>query len=130
MLGATVALLFNAVPFARTGGAPASLQYCADLIGSGWSLIVFPEGTRSTSGEIGAFKSGVGRLAVATGAPVVPVRLTGLDRILPKGRWAPRPGRARVRFGEPLVFDADTDCVPATARVEAAVRQLGREDCR
>jgi len=89
----------------------------------GWSLLLFPEGTRSPSGEIGPFKRGVGLLAVELGVPVVPVCLDGLARVLPKGRWPPRPGRVTVRFGAPLRFEAASASLAARA-VEQAVRAL------
>jgi 1-acyl-sn-glycerol-3-phosphate acyltransferase len=58
------------------------------------------------------------------GVPVVPVRLEGVDRILPKGRRLPRRGRVRVRFGQPLRFDAGTAYADAAVSMAAAVRGL------
>src|SRR3954470_10759083 len=64
--GAAVTLCLNAFPFARAssaGAVRAGLEYCAGLLDSGWSVLLFPEGTRSLTGDIGRFRSGVGMLA-------------------------------------------------------------------
>ena len=126
-LGALVGLLLNAFPFARQGGAMSGLRVCRQLADEGWWLLLFPEGTRSLDGRIGCFRQGVGHLATEIGATVVPARIDGAHRLWPKGgRW-PRPGRVRVRFGQPLRFDSGTSARAATAAIEAAVRALEGE---
>jgi 1-acyl-sn-glycerol-3-phosphate acyltransferase len=120
-----VALLFGAVPFARGRGAWVSLNECAGLLRAGWSILLYPEGTRTTDGRIGAFRPGVGFLAVELGIPVVPIRTEGLFGIFPKGGRLPHPGRATVHFGAPLGFAKDVSHRAATATIEAAVRALG-----
>jgi len=123
-LGPALALVFNAFPFSRTTAIRPTLEHCAWLLDRGWSILLYPEGTRSTTGELAPFKSGVGLLAVELGASVVPIHTDGLVRVLPKGATVPRPGRARVRIGPPLKFAADTPYDAAAARIEAAVRAL------
>jgi 1-acyl-sn-glycerol-3-phosphate acyltransferase len=69
------------------------------------ALLVFPEGTRSRSGEVGAFQRGAFRIALDHGLPIQPVAIAGLDRVLPPGRLiAQAPGRplVRVRYLAPL----------------------------
>jgi len=124
-LGAVVALLFGAVPFGRGRGARVSLAACAGLLGAGWSILLYPEGTRTTTGRIGPFRPGVGFLAVDLGIPVVPIRTEGLFGIFPKGGRLPHPGRVTVHFGTPLRFAGDVSHRAATAAIEAAVRALG-----
>ncbi len=68
------------------------------------NLILYPEGTRSSSGEMLAFKSGAGLFAVALGVPVVPAYVEGAHKILAKGKNVPRLGTVTVRFGEPIRF--------------------------
>lgn len=126
-LGALVSLLLGAFPLVRQGPARASLEYCGELVDDGWSVLVYPEGTRSASGRMAPFKPGIGLLAVELGVPVVPVRLVGTAARLPKGgRW-PRRGPVAVRFGRPLRFAPDTPYAEAAARLEAAVRALGED---
>jgi 1-acyl-sn-glycerol-3-phosphate acyltransferase len=123
-LGIGVGLAVNAFPFARAGAVRASLRTCHDLLAGGWSVLLYPEGTRATNGQVGPFRPGVGLLAIEAGVPVVPVRLQGLERVLPKGSHRPRPGAARVVFGAPLRFDPGTAAAEATHAIEAAVRAL------
>ena len=123
-LAAATSLLINGFPFSREGSIRPSLHYCGRLLDRGWSILIYPEGTRSTSGEIGEFKSGTGLLAVELGVPVVPIRLAGLDRVMPKGASVPRPNKVQVRIGEPLSFASGTPYAEATRVIEGAVRRL------
>jgi len=66
------------------------------------AIVIFPEGTRSTSGEVRQFKSGVGFLSAKLGVPVVPAYVHGTQRSLPKKKYVPQVSRVTVRFGEPL----------------------------
>jgi long-chain acyl-CoA synthetase len=124
ILGAATSLLVNGFPFARRGGTPPSLRYCAGLLSQGWSILMYPEGTRSTTGEICRFKSGVGLLSVEHGVPVVPIRVAGLDRVLPKGRSIPHMGKVEVHIGRPLYFEPEVSYIEATQAIEKAVRAL------
>jgi long-chain acyl-CoA synthetase len=118
------ACLFNAFPLPqREAGARRSLRYIGDLLGDGWSVLIFPEGERTETGQIGLFRPGVGLIGARLGVKVVPVRLEGLDRVLHKSWKMARPGRVRVAFGEPLALDGD-DYAELAGRVESAVRGL------
>ena len=118
------ALVFNAFPLPqREAGARQTLRYVGELLESGYSIVIFPEGHRTETGEIDHFRPGIGMMASRLGVPVVPVRLEGLDRVLhPSWRMA-RPGRVRVAFGAPLSLGGD-DYQALAERVEAAVRGL------
>ena len=72
------------------------------LAREGPTIIMFPEGTRSPTGELQRFKKGAFVLAIQTGADVVPAVISGSRDIMPKGAWRIRPGTVRVRFGEPI----------------------------
>lgn len=122
--GALVGLGVGAFPLARAADARPMIEHCARLREQGWSMLFFPEGTRTTTGVIGPFKHGVGLIALKLGLPVVPVRTHGLFAVLPKGRSIPRPGRATVRFGAPLVFEATTPMQTVTASISAALHAL------
>ena len=97
------ALAFNAFPVERRGGARVT-GTAKRLLGEGWSLLLFPEGTRSSDGWMQDFRSGPARLCCGGGVPAVPVALRGTYRAMPRGRHWPGPGRPRVvvRFGRPL----------------------------
>lgn len=79
-----------------------SLDEAAGRIADGTSVIIFPEGTRSTDGRLQPFKAGAMVLAIKAGVPVVPVAILGTHRVLPKGRLLARPGRVEIRVGEPI----------------------------
>ena len=113
---------FNAFPLPqREAGARQTLKYIGELTGDGWSLLIFPEGMRS--GEIQPFRGGIGMMASRLDLPVVPIRLEGLDRIMPVGASFLRPGRVRVAFGAPLRLRGD-DYAALAGEVEARVRSL------
>jgi len=75
------------------------------LLDAGISVVLFPEGTRTRDGHLQPFKPGGFAVAVATGAPVVPVTLKGSGAIWPPGGLALRPGTVEVVFGEPIQVD-------------------------
>jgi 1-acyl-sn-glycerol-3-phosphate acyltransferase len=87
---------------ARAAGA-ASVGQAAERLGHGWSVLSFPEGTRSRDGRVHTFKSAGFAAAIEAGVPVVPVALEGASRIIPPGgSFRIRPGRVRVVVGEPI----------------------------
>jgi 1-acyl-sn-glycerol-3-phosphate acyltransferase len=96
------------IPIDRTGGksSVAALDTAARVLESGQLFGIFPEGTRSRDGLLYRGRTGIARLALRTGAPVVPVGIVGTDRIQPPGASVPRPfRRCAVRFGEPIAMD-------------------------
>ena len=118
------AFFFNAFPLPqREAGARQTLQYIGELSGRGWSVLIFPEGVRSRSGEIKPFRGGIGMIGARLDIPVIPVRLDGIDRILPTGSSFARPARVRVAFGAPLTLHGD-DYSALAKQVEDAVRAL------
>jgi 1-acyl-sn-glycerol-3-phosphate acyltransferase len=79
------------------------LETSANWIRRGVSVLFFPEGTRSPDGQLRAFKPGAFRVAAATGAPVLPVLISGSEACLPKNDWRiGRHGEVRLRIGEPI----------------------------
>jgi long-chain acyl-CoA synthetase len=118
-------MFFNAFPLPqREAGTRQTLRYIGDLLGEGFSVLIFPEGRRTDAGEINRFQPGVGMIASRLAVPVVPVRLEGLDRILHQKAKFPSRGRALVRFGAPMLLTG-SDYGELSARVEQAVRDLG-----
>lgn len=94
------------VPLDRGGAtaAEAALRRGREVLADGGLLGIYPEGTRSPDGRLHRGKTGVARLALTTGAPVVPVAVVGSHALYPAGARLPRPGRVVVRFGAPLDF--------------------------
>src|SRR5690606_10719847 len=97
--------VFNAILIERAGAAasPATatraIEQIAEAMGSDYSIIVFPEGTRSPSGELQPFKSGLYHLCrLKPDLELVPVYLANMNRILPKGEFVPVPLLGRVIF--------------------------------
>ncbi len=118
------ALFFNAFPLPqREAGARQTLRYMGDVLASGFSVLIFPEGERSETGEISPFRPGIGMIAARLEVPVVPVRIDGLQNVLRAGWRTARPGRVRVAFGAPLLLTG-SDYAASAGQVEAAVRSL------
>ncbi|HEY2117413.1 MAG TPA: lysophospholipid acyltransferase family protein [Candidatus Angelobacter sp.] len=90
----------------RTAAARNTLEELVEALQAGYSLIVFPEGTRGNGLEVGPFKSGIYHLwCRRPDVQFVPVHLSNLNRILPKGEFLPVPVISRVIFGPGLKLD-------------------------
>ena len=117
-------LFFNTFPLPQTGtGATESLRYMGELASAGYSVIIFPEGVRTTAGEIAPFRPGVGLIGSRLNLKIVPVRIEGLDKVLHTSWYFPRPGRVRVAFGKPIEASGD-DYAGLAKQAEQAVRAL------
>lgn len=100
------AIVVNALPFDRQAHIRQSLSLCRKLLENpGNVLLLFPEGTRSTTGELGEFKSGIGLLLAGSRVPIVPCWLDGTFRAWPKGSRFPRPRRVRLVIGKPRTYE-------------------------
>ena len=98
------AFFFNAFPLPqREAGARQTLRYIGEVTGDGFSVLIFPEGVRSSTGEIRPFRGGIGMIASRLQIPVVPVRLEGVDRVL---HHLLENGAARPLFGDLRGADA------------------------
>ena len=99
---AVAAIVVNALPFDRQGNIRQSLGLCrAVLDNPGNILLIYPEGTRSTTGEIGEFRPGIALLLAGRDLPVVPCYLDGAFHAWPKGAALPRPRKLRLVIGQP-----------------------------
>ncbi len=101
----------NAVPVDRDGGGGAGLKAILDRLRAGCAIVLFPEGTRSSDGQLLPARSGIGLVVIKSNAPIIPVRIFGSHEALGRKHYFPRPKQITVRFGEPLDF--------ATLRTEA-----------
>jgi 1-acyl-sn-glycerol-3-phosphate acyltransferase len=128
---------FGHIPVDRdaTHAAASTIVTGTELLAEGKALGIYPEGTRSPDGRLYKFRTGVARLALRSGAPVIPVGLVGTDRVLIAGdrRWHRRP--TAVHFGAPLDFSGRSEDERSartlreiTESVRAAVQQLSGQD--
>ena len=94
------------IPVDRSGGraAQAAIDTGLRILREGKLFGIYPEGTRSPDGRLYRGKTGVARLALESGAPVIPVAMLNADEIQPPGTLIPKIRRARIRFGQPMDF--------------------------
>jgi long-chain acyl-CoA synthetase len=115
-------------PLPQTRLIRSSLSLAGELIDRGFNVLIFPEGARTRTGMMEPFKEGVGVMASRLKVPVVPVRVDGLFDILPAGKLLPKPGRATVRFGRPMLFRSSASYAEISRTIQEAVRGLGEID--
>ena len=129
-------LAMGTFPIQRGGGSRA-LDYPKWLLDKGCNLLIFPEGTRSTSRNMAKFRHGVSILALEKNVPVVPVFLTGLKELRPKGSREIHPGPAGAHVLDPIFFPEGTSVPEATRiiydamnEVHVRVAELGNDAAR
>jgi long-chain acyl-CoA synthetase len=118
--------LFNVFPLPQFSGFRESFRYAAECVDRGYSVLVFPEGevNDSETGEMAAFRSGIGLLAENLRIPIVPMRLDGVWGMKRKRRRLARLGEITVRIGAPVTFPPDTAPDQIAEALESAVRSL------
>ncbi len=119
LVAALVSLLFNTVPIDRKGGgAGKNMAHLDHLLDDGWSLLLYPEGSRKHNARHGRVRRGAAVLAAQHNLPIVPIRVTGTAEAMPpgsiwpkrlQGRLYPRRHRIEVSFGEPIQPLADAN---------------------
>jgi long-chain acyl-CoA synthetase len=115
--------LFNVFPLPRVRGFRRSFSHAGEAMDLGYSVLIFPEGTRSLDGKLKAFRQGIGLLAAQSRVPVLPVALIGLGELRATQRWF-RSGRLAIRIGEPATMPEQATPAEWTATLEAAMRRL------
>jgi 1-acyl-sn-glycerol-3-phosphate acyltransferase len=108
----------------QRGGGSKALDYPKTLLDKGCNLIIFPEGTRSTSRSMAKFRHGVSLLALEKQVPVVPVFLTGLKKLRPKGSRELHPGPAAAHILDPIYFAPGTEVPDATRQIYDALNTV------
>jgi 1-acyl-sn-glycerol-3-phosphate acyltransferase len=96
------------------------LEAALGLLRGGALFGIYPEGTRSPDGRLYRGRTGIGWLAANSGLPVIPVAMSGTDRVLPPGQKVPRVAKIRISVGEPLTFESYRD-LPSPARQRRAI---------
>jgi 1-acyl-sn-glycerol-3-phosphate acyltransferase len=122
------ALVFATFPIERHGSGLSDTP--AKLIAEGWSIVMFPEGTRSPDGWTRRLRPGAAALARTHGIPVVPVAISGSYAAMPRGRNWPKPGRppVHVRYGRPVSPLEGENTLALNGRISAALSALLDED--
>jgi 1-acyl-sn-glycerol-3-phosphate acyltransferase len=113
------------------GAAGGAVTAGVQAVRSGRLVGIFPEGTRSPDGRLHRGKTGAARIALASGAPVIPAGIIGTDRAFPRGARLPRPRAVRIVFGPAVSLAADggeakdaAQTRALTDQVMAAIREL------
>lgn len=98
------------VPVDRSGGrrSEAALITGLEVLADGNCLGIYPEGTRSPDGRLYKARTGIARLAIESGAPVIPAAMFNTDKIQPTGTVVPKVKRVGMTFGEPMYFEGDS----------------------
>ncbi len=116
-------LRYNSYPITRGGGRQA-LAYSQWLLHHGWSLLIFPEGKRSRTGELMPHHGGPAILAISQDVPVLPMYIEGARDILPPGTQRSRPAPVHLRIGPLLHVPRGTNIADAKRMMEDAIRDL------
>jgi 1-acyl-sn-glycerol-3-phosphate acyltransferase len=116
---------YGAFPIERDSADRTALRYAEQLLQQGQALVVYPEGRLSPDGELGPLLPGAILLALHARVPIIPVGISGSDRVMPYGPTCPRPTLApvRVHIGEPLDF-SHLSSLPRRAQRKEAHQQL------
>jgi long-chain acyl-CoA synthetase len=116
--------LFNVFPLPRQRNFQRSFAHAGAAMDRGYNVLVFPEGTRSTAGDLARFRGGIGLLAKESGAAVLPVAIRGLGELKAGSRRWFRSGKIEVHVGELIRFSLEESEAAITARLLAEVNRL------
>lgn len=100
-------VLFNLFPLPQSQGFSGSLKFMGRLADAGINIMIFPEGGHSKDGTMQPFQMGLGLMVKELGIPVVPIKITGTDKVLPHDAGFPVRGPVTVTFGKPLQFGTE-----------------------
>jgi long-chain acyl-CoA synthetase len=109
----------NVIPMSRSGSLRESLRLAGEALNQGYNLLIYPEGTRSTTGDIAEFKPTLGYLALTFNVDILPVYLKGTYEALPKGGIWPKSRDLEVHFGPVITMDAVRPKVKGMARSDS-----------
>jgi long-chain acyl-CoA synthetase len=120
-----VVTIFNTFSLPKASGFRRSFAYAGESVDRGYSVLVFPEGTRAEYLGMNPFMGGIGVLASKLAVPVVPVRIDGLLELKLSGRRGfSLPNTVTINFGEPVTYSRDDEPATITADLERRVREM------
>jgi long-chain acyl-CoA synthetase len=118
------AALLNIFPLPRRAGFRESFQYAGEAVDRGYSILVFPEGRHTTTGQMLPFRAGIGILVNELKLPAIPMRIDGLFEVKQKGRKFAPPGKIVISIGTPITFEPGRDPEEIAGELQNAVAQL------
>ena len=121
---ALVVSLLNVFPLPQKSGFRKSFAFAGESMDQGYSVLVFPEGRRTTDGHMQPFMEGIGLLAKQLAVRVVPLRIDGLYELKQGKKYIARPGEVKVTIGEPISFNVEDDPAAITRKLERCVSSL------
>lgn len=122
------------VPVDRSGGrrSEAALITGLKVLAEGKCLGIYPEGTRSPDGRLYKGRTGIARLAIESGAPIIPVAMFNTEKIQPTGTVVPKVMRVKMIFGEPMYFEGDsTDLTylrDVTDKIMSTIQEMSEQE--
>ena len=116
--------LLNLFPLPREAGFRQSFAYAGRAVDRSYSILIFPEGRHTTTGEINPFRAGIGLLVNNLNIPVLPMRIHGLFELKQAHKKFAPPGKIRVRVGRPLEFPKDAEPEKIARDLQKAVEAL------
>ena len=122
------------VPVDRSGGrrSEAALITGLKILAEGKCLGIYPEGTRSPDGRLYKGRTGIARLAIESGAPIIPVAMFNTEKIQPTGTVVPKVMRVEMIFGQPMYFEGDsTDLLhlrDVTDKIMSTIQEMSGQE--
>lgn len=113
----------GAYPIDRERGGKDALKKTVELLQRGEVVVIYPEGTRTLTGEMGPFLPGVLHIEKMAACPIVPLGISGAFEVWPKHQRLPNMGRVDIRFDAPIL-GKDLNCIPATSAKRAREKKL------
>src|SRR6476661_1091072 len=121
---ALIALFFNVFSLPQRAKYRESFRFAGELVDRGYSVVIFPEGRRTETGEMSPFRSGIGLLATHLNLPIIPMRIDGLFPFkLAKKHYAP-PYAVQVKIGDPVRFEPTADPEEIAKELQKIVEKL------
>ncbi|MFH1831447.1 MAG: AMP-binding protein [bacterium] len=120
-------LIFNSFSFPRTEheNIKQGLDHMGQLVDKDYSILIFPEGKISENLKLLPLKRGAGLVAIEMGIPVIPVKITGANIVLPCGKHIPcKRSKVTIIFGKPLIFSKSETYIQATEKIAKAMNEL------
>jgi long-chain acyl-CoA synthetase len=121
---ALIAAFFNVFSLPQRAKYRESFRFAGELVDRGYSVVIFPEGRRTETGEMSPFRSGIGLLATHLNLPIIPMRIDGLFPLkIAKKHYAP-PHAVQIQIGNPVRFEPTADPEEIAKRLEKIVKEL------
>ena len=124
ILGFLCRLLLNMFPIDRDGNIRESLTTIGKFVDKNYSVLIFPEGTRTLTGKMKHFKNGIGVIAVEMELPVLPIKISGNFNMLSKSHFIPKRGITNVSIGNSVTASGHESYIDLTNKLEKIISEL------